>query len=146
MNASPTIRPAVVGDAGACAGIKNAWIDITDWMPRIHEDKDVVEFYREHVIPNRRVFVCGDPVAGYIALDDESFVTSLFVANPGNGIGKLLLDFAKSISDRLRLWTFVANTGARRFYEKEGFTETERSTGDNEENLPDILFEWEKAA
>ena len=37
----------------------------------------------------------------------------------------------------------VANTDARRFYEREGFVEAKRSDGDNEEKLPDILYAWQ---
>lgn len=40
------------------------------------------------------------------------------------------------------LWTFQANLGARRFYERHGCRETRRSDGGNEENLPGILYEY----
>jgi hypothetical protein len=42
----------------------------------------------------------------------------------------------------LRLWTFQANAGARRFYERHGFGATEFTAGDNEEGAPDIRYEW----
>jgi putative acetyltransferase len=44
--------------------------------------------------------------------------------------------------DRLSLWTFQANEGARRFYAREGFAEVRMTEGDNEEGLPDVLLEW----
>ncbi|MCF8469656.1 MAG: hypothetical protein K9G30_02600 [Parvibaculum sp.] len=41
------------------------------------------------------------------------------------------------------LWTFQANLGARRFYERHGLNEARRTGGtENEEKLPDILYEW----
>jgi hypothetical protein len=40
------------------------------------------------------------------------------------------------------LWTFQANLGARRFYERHGCRQVRRTDGDNEENLPDILYEY----
>ena len=45
-----------------------------------------------------------------------------------------------------QLWTFAANTGARRFYERHGFVATRRTDGDNEEGAPDILYVWSGAA
>ena len=62
------------------------------------------------------------------ALDEAAGeVTSLFVARTGQGLGKALLDRAKAGRDRLQLWTFVANDGARRFYRREGFRELGRT-------------------
>ena len=42
----------------------------------------------------------------------------------------------------LKLWTFEANVGARRFYESHGFVATRRTAGDNEEGAPDVCYEW----
>ena len=145
MTAALQIRAGSAEDAAVCAAIKNAWIDETSWMPRVHAAEDVVRHYRDVVFKTRRVLVAGTPPEGYIALDDAGFVTSLFVASKGKGIGKALLDHAKAQASMLKLWTFVANVGARRFYEREGFTEIDRSSGDNEEGLADVLLKWEAA-
>ncbi|MEM7439722.1 MAG: GNAT family N-acetyltransferase [Pseudomonadota bacterium] len=139
------VRLGEAGDALACAAILNAWVDATDWMPRVHPPEDVEQHYSDFVFKKREVFVIGCPPTAYIALSDDNFVTSLFCAKPGHGQGKRLLDHAKTLRPQIKLWTFVANTGARRFYEREGFAEAERSNGDNEEKLPDILFRWEAA-
>jgi hypothetical protein len=40
------------------------------------------------------------------------------------------------------LWTFQANLGTRRFHERPGCREIRRTDGGNEENLPDIMYEW----
>jgi hypothetical protein len=40
------------------------------------------------------------------------------------------------------LWTFQSNVGARRFYELRGFVATATTMGDNEEQAPDICYEW----
>ena len=82
---------------------------------------------------------------GYLALDaEEGFITSFFLKAEarGAGVGKRLLDNAKAGAEMLQLWTFVENEGARRFYKREGFAEADRSDGDNEEGLPDILYRW----
>lgn len=143
-----TLRPGTPDDAPACAAILNAWIDATPWMPRCHTPEDLERHYREFVLQDRActLVVDGDDILGFMALDmQEGYVTALYLdaANRGNGIGAALLDHARSVlPDQINLWTFVANTGAQRFYERQGFTKIGGSEGDNEENLPDILYTW----
>lgn len=136
------IRPATAADAEACAGILNDWIDATSWMPRIHPRDDVVRHYRETVLRGRRVMLAGTDGAcdGFVAADGET-VTALYLAPAarGRGLGPALLDAVRDGPQRL--WTFAANADARRFYAREGFVETRRTTGNNEEGLPDILLE-----
>lgn len=140
------MRRAVPEDAGACAAMKNDWIDTSDWMSRIHDADDVECHYRDFIFAKRDVWVTGDPVAGFLALDvDCAEVTALFVARPGHGVGKALLDHAKADRDHSELWTFMANEGARRFYAREGFFEVRRTVGENEEGLPDVLLRWERS-
>ncbi len=140
------IRRGEAGDAEACAAILNAWIDRRDWMPRVHSEAEVIGFYRDFVFEKREVWVAGEPVEGFMALDVENdVVTALYVAEPGQGIGKRFLDHAKEGRDALELWTFVANEDGRRFYEREGFREVKRTDGDNEEGLPDVMLRWERA-
>ncbi len=142
-----TLRPAIAEDARACAEILNTWIDGRDWMPRVHSREDVLAFYQDFVFKRRQVWVLGDPVQGFIALDPANdMVTALYVATPGRGNGRALLNHAKTGRDRLSLWTFIANDGARRFYAREGFHEVRRTEGDNEEGLPDVLLQWERDA
>lgn len=139
------IRAATPADAKTCATILNDWIDTTPWMPRVHPHDDVERHYREFVLPFREVLVAGDPVCGFIAIDsDEAFVTALYVRNKRQGIGSALLDEAKRHRNALSLWTFQANTAAQRFYLRHGFREICRTEGDNEEELPDILYKWER--
>ena len=146
MTPGVSIRAATQGDAAACAAIKNAWIDATPWMPRVHPADDVERHYRETVLPNRTVLIAEDGgVCGFLALDEaEREVTSLFVGEAvrGFGVGRSLLDEAKAICSDLVLWTFVANEGARRFYAREGFVEVEQTEGDNEEGLADLRLKW----
>ena len=83
---------------------------------------------------------------GFIACHGEVLV-ALYVARDarGQGVGKALLDGAKRIHDRIALWVFEANEGARRFYAREGFREDGRTAGNNEEGLPDIRMVWFKS-
>ncbi len=65
----------------------------------------------------------------------------------GIGVGLLELNLAKRERPHgLRLWTFVSNDGAQRFYERHGFKEVERTNGSrNEERAPDIQYVWERS-
>ncbi len=144
--ATADVRRAEPADILDCAAIKNAWIDATEWMPRVHSAEDVTRYYRETVFPSREVFVAGTAgVEGYLALDGEE-VTALFVAEArrGGGVGAAPLARAKAARGRLELWTFVANERARRFYAREGFVELRQTKGENEEGLPDVLRGWER--
>lgn len=139
------LRRGAPQDAAACAAILNDWIDARDWMPRVHSREEVQAFYEDFVFVRREVWVTGDPVDGFMAMDTEGgMITALYVARTGQGIGKAFVDFAKKGRDALELWTFVANEGARRFYAREGFVEVRQTPGDNEEGLPDVLLRWER--
>jgi GNAT superfamily N-acetyltransferase len=61
----------------------------------------------------------------------------------GQGTGSVLLEVAlQSVRHSLRLFTFQQNAGARRFYERRGFSPIAFSDGrDNEERCPDVLYE-----
>ena len=63
----------------------------------------------------------------------------------GQGVGTALLDHLRDNADRLELWTFQANEAAQKFYIKHGFQEVTRTDGSrNDEQLPDIQFEWKR--
>lgn len=143
------IRAAKLREMAECADIVNDWIDVTDWMPRIHPREAVFNHYRDTVFTTLEVFVAesGDRIAGMVALSPDNMVSALYVHRDhrGKGIGKLLLDRAKrEATGQVELWTFVANRGAQSFYLREGFKEVRRTDGDNEEKLPDILYRWQR--
>ena len=83
---------------------------------------------------------------GFLARSGED-IPALYLAPAarGRGIGKALLDRAKVAAPRLCLWTFRDNVGARAFYEREGFREIARTEGENDEGLPDVRLQWERA-
>lgn len=139
------IRPATLEDAAACARIMGAWVAETPWMPMLHTPGE------DHA------FLCRLIGAGRVTVWDgaagiDGFVSragtelgALYVSAcaRGQGVGAALLDAAKRASPVLDLWTFEANTGARRFYRREGFAEIGRTDGAlNEERLPDIRYRW----
>ncbi|MEM9967874.1 MAG: GNAT family N-acetyltransferase [Pseudomonadota bacterium] len=137
-----SIRAATRAEARACATIFNAWVDVSDWFPRIHRPEERDQYYVNQVYKSQKLWVVGMPVVGFLSLNQSSVVTALYTSKPGQGFGKRLLDYAKQQRDTLELWSFVANTEAQRFYQREGFVEMRRTKGDNEEGLPDILYRW----
>jgi GNAT superfamily N-acetyltransferase len=133
------IRRAEPGDAETCGDILNAWIDDRDWMPRVHTAEDVRAFYRDFVLPNRQLWVTGDPVDGFLRCRGRDGHRALRRA-AGAGDGQASSGFREG-GARLTL-SFQANTRARAFYAREGFREVRMTDGDNEEGLPDVLLEW----
>jgi GNAT superfamily N-acetyltransferase len=144
------LRRARPDDAAACAAVFNDWVDATEWMPRVHPHEDVMRYYFDHVLAHCEVTVAEveDRVRGFLTLDCEGLIAGFYLAPElrGRGIGHAMLATVKArAAGRLRLWTFVANEGARRFYAREGFVEAVRTDGDNEEGLPDVMLEWRPA-
>lgn len=139
------VRGAIEADADALGAILSGWIDETAWMPRLYTEDEyrafcarLIEEARAHVIETEA------GVMGFIARKGET-IPALYLSEAarGKGHGKRLLDRAKAGQDRLTLWCFRANDGARRFYERQGFEQTDATDGENEEGLPDVELTWE---
>ncbi|NJC97710.1 MAG: GNAT family N-acetyltransferase [Anaerolineales bacterium] len=105
-------------------------------------------YFRDHILQNDRVWVVeldGVPAA-FIAMKDD-FIDHLYVHpdHQGRGIGKVLLDFARSQSpNHLWLYTLQINVKARAFYEKNGFTAEKFGISPPPENEPDVEYHWRK--
>lgn len=139
------LRPATPLDAGRLGVILHRFEVETPWMPKEHSCAEAISFC-DRMIARGWVTVAtvGGSVVGFLARDGVE-VCALYLAPEacGLGLGKALLDQAKSASPRLSLWTFQANLAAQRFYLREGFTEQRRTDGArNEEGLPDIEYHW----
>ena len=50
VEAALVLRPARPQDAAACAAIFDAWVDATDWIPRLHPPAAVERHFRETVL------------------------------------------------------------------------------------------------
>jgi len=114
--------------------------------PPVHSNEEVTAWFCEVVVPTRDVWVAeaDGAVVGMMVLDDD-WVDQLYVDPDwtGRGAGSRLITLAKQQRpEGLRLWTFQANEGARRFYERNGFVPTGMTDGDNEERAPDVRYEW----
>ena len=83
-------------------------------------------------------------VTGFAGLDGGE-LSHLYVAPEGQngGVGTRLLEHAKQRAPELQLWVFQRNTGARRFYERQGFRLVRLTDGAaNMEREPDALYSW----
>lgn len=137
-------RRAEPADAALLAPALSDWIDATEWMPRLHSREDDLCFVARLIDEGIVTMIANDAPA-FIACRDAHIV-ALYVSEEvqSMGLGRVLVEKVQSENDRLTLWVFEQNLGARRFYERAGFAELRRTQGDNEEKLPDILMEWRR--
>lgn len=143
------VRAARSTDAGAVGAILSEFIDTTDWMPRIHTRAEDLSF-AGMMIDRGWVSVAEEAgtVVGFAACDGAD-LNALYVAQGARGrsVGSALLEALKVEREMLELWTFQANTGAQRFYQRHGFVEVARTDGArNDEKLPDIRYVWKREA
>ena len=116
-------------------------------VPRpVHTDDEVREWFATIVLTTRDVWVIEqeDRLLALMVLHD-GWIDQLYVDPPSarRGLGSRLLGLAKELNPHgLDLWTFQANTGARRFYERHGFIAVASTDGDNEERVPDVHYRW----
>lgn len=115
-----------------------------------HSLLEQLRYLEGKVVPENRVLVvleeATSAVIGFMASTPEH-ISQLYVrvSHQGKGIGSLLVDIAKRNSrGRLRLFTFEANKGAQRFYDRHGFKVVARGF-EQEWQLADIEYEWSVA-
>ncbi|HMS54960.1 MAG TPA: GNAT family N-acetyltransferase [Fimbriimonadaceae bacterium] len=147
MESTIQIRPMRLEDV---AEVARFYHDIRmDTVPLIHSENEVAEWISATLLPRNSSFV-GELIGAVIGWVDVTPMTldHLYLRRglTGQGFGRLLLDFAKQRSpEGLELYTFQVNSGAFRFYEREGFVETKRGDGSgNEEGEPDIKLVWKQ--
>ena len=139
----PVVRLATAGDVPTCAAAVNDWIDATEWLARDVQPEEIERQIRE-ALPDREIWVAGDPVAGYLSFDPStSRIGGLYISRPGEGLGKALMDRVKEGRDYIQLWTHLPNRQAQRFYAREGFTAT-GDEQDGSDDVPEIRMEWRR--
>jgi len=137
--------------------------DVVTILWRIAREKSVPEFQREKghffyedqeyfqnkILERAQVWVTemkGYPVA-FMAMEND-FIDQLYI-HPDywrQGIGKMLLDFAKErFPDHLWLYTLQVNVNARAFYEKNDFVAEKFGFSDPPENEPDVQYHWRRS-
>jgi ribosomal protein S18 acetylase RimI-like enzyme len=113
----------------------------------VHDFEEHLAFLRSVLVKENKVFLAIDKeferVVGILAINGN-WLNQLYIHINYQkiGIGSRLLNLAKELSPgKLELYTFEVNKNAQAFYEKHGFRITGRGF-ENEENLPDIKYEW----
>lgn len=147
------VRRATSSDSAATAELylraRRAAAPAGTIPPTVHDDAETRNWVAQFVIASLDCWLAVGPsgaLAGMLVLDQD-WIDQLYV-DPrltSAGIGATLMAVAKrERPDGLRLWTFVSNEGARRFYLRHGFHEVDRSDGSrNEERAPDIQYAWD---
>jgi ribosomal protein S18 acetylase RimI-like enzyme len=110
-----------------------------------YEDQD---YFRDHVLQENRVFVVesNDCPVAFMAMRND-FIDHLYVHPDyqNQGLGKLLLDYARQLSpDHIWLYTLQINMRAREFYERNGFTAEKFGVSPPPESEPDVEYHWRK--
>lgn len=102
-------------------------------------------FLVEKMLPRNELWVAerDGVLVGFMAVA-RGWVNQLYVAVEAQrtGVGRALLEHAKSSMDEIRLHTLRANAAARAFYAAQGFEEIAFGVGDPPENEPDVLLRW----
>jgi ribosomal protein S18 acetylase RimI-like enzyme len=120
------------------------------YAPPVHSEAQTLHWVLSDLIPSGGVTVAtvDKHVVGVLAVsrgDGASWIDQLYVDPEycGRGVGSQLLAGAlASLPRPIRLYTFQQNGGARRFYERHGFSPIRWGDGSgNEEGCPDVLYE-----
>ena len=145
------LRSARSDDALAVAEVLlESRAEYLPFAPSAHSPDEVRAWVAGRLVPAGWVTVaqhCGEIVGVLVASRAEgvSWIDQMYV-RPGwirQGVGTRLLAHAhRQLPRPIRLYTFQANAGARRFYERHGYRAIAFTDGQtNEERCPDVLYE-----
>ncbi len=101
------------------------------FIPASYWQGQLEKMEREY-LPTAEVFVYGEAVGqaikGFMGVVDKAYIAGLFVhpQYQGQGVGKKLLADGQERYDGLTLDVYCENKKAVRFYERNGFQESER--------------------
>jgi GNAT superfamily N-acetyltransferase len=139
------IRRATPDDARAVAGIfDESRAEAMPWLPVLHTMDEHVEWFGTQLAGEAYVFEEDGVPVGFAVLHGDE-LHDLYVAPEAQrrGVGSALFAHVQTLRpDGFHFWAFRDNTRARRFYEARGCVLIDATDGDNEEQLPDVLYEW----
>ncbi|MFI7008894.1 GNAT family N-acetyltransferase [Streptomyces sp. NPDC050145] len=143
------LRRAHAADAHAAADV---WLrSYAAALPTVrcaHDESDVRDWFARVLVPQYETWVAvtGNRTVGVLVINNSE-LKQLYLDPDwrGQGLGNRLMALAKQQSpDGLSLWTFQVNGPARRFYQRHGFVEVERTDGQcNDEREPDVRYVWQ---
>lgn len=140
------IRRATAADAHEAAAAFSASFLSMTFVPKMHSDAEDLAFIRQ-LISHKECWIAEfeGRVIG-IACYNAGWLEQLYVAPPyhNRGAGTLLLHrVMHAHPEGFQFWTFQANAGARRFYERNGCVAVEFTDGSGtEEKTADVRYEW----
>jgi len=146
-----TIRALVAGETDAAAAIhRRGMATIACFDLDRHTPEEDRAYYRDDVFPDCEILgaFVNRVLLGHVAWR-PGWIEHFYVdpSRQSAGIGTRLLAGVQAQQDDIQLWTFQANSGARRFYERHGFVAEQFTDGaDNEEHEPDVRYRWRRAA
>lgn len=114
------------------------FIDKNYWMSNYEDVRKM--------IPEAEIFLYEENkvIEGFIGLMDN-FIAGIFVqkTSQSEGIGKVMMDYAKNIKDELMLHVYEKNSNAVKFYLREDFQivkeQIDENTGEAE-----LLMKWSR--
>ena len=116
------------------------------YLPQLHTHEETKNFILELLKSGSTFIAQEEAIMGFVTIEN-GWVEHLYVSPQfqDHGVGKKLLDKAKELSPGgLKLWVFEENSGAIKFYEREGFRlikKRNKEEQDNEEGQPDRLYQ-----
>lgn len=115
-----------------------------EYLPVLHTAEERRRHFSEQLNEHASLIAVQAGVIVGFALFGRGWLHHLYVSRRNHGVGAALLEAVQARSkEGLQLWTFQANQGAQRFYQRHGFIAVEQTEGDgNEERLPDVRYEW----
>jgi putative acetyltransferase len=114
------------------------------WLPDLHTMEEHLEWFGAVLGGEAWVFEQDGVLVGYAAMKDGE-LHDLYVAPEAQrrGVGSALFEHVQAAyPGGFRFWVFRDNTRARPFYDARGCVVVDSSDGNNEEQLPDVLYEW----
>ena len=128
--------------------VADIWLDTNikahDFIPAQYW-KSNFEFVKELLL-QATVYVYEDnqEIQGFIGLNGK-YIEGIFVSDEkqSQGIGKILLDYAKDTRSKLLLNVYQKNTQAISFYQREGFA-VQYSGLDKATGEKDYVMSWEQ--
>jgi len=149
----PSLRAVRPADAAECAHVylRSRAFALPE-VPVVHEPSEVRRWMADEVVGRTDMWVADldGVVVGFLVLTHErdgSWIDHLYLDPSwvGRGLGDRFIELVRRRCPQgARLYTFQANGGARRFYERHGFVADEFGDGrGNEERAPDVRYHWQ---
>lgn len=105
------------------------------------------DLVKDEYIPVSTTFVYKEEgiIKGFISIIDNSFIGALFVLEEyhGQGIGKKLMNYCKSLYSSLELGVYVENVSAVNFYKHCGF-KVEKEQINEDSGFREYIMSWVK--